>query len=280
MLSRLAIGFALLSFLALPYALELSFSDIAASSGLRLPNTYGGRTHKEYILETTGNGAAIFDYDGDGFNDIFIANGATLEGQPRATHPQLYRNNGTGHFTEVSEQAGLTHEGWGQGVCIGDYDNDGHPDLLVTYYGHNVLYRNLGNKTYAKLFRAGVIFQGENPVLKVNDKPIKKTELKPEEYSEWVYCHSDGKRDGKAGRVYRLFPKFDNWEVDFELNVIEPRLTQDVVVRHLVAAGLYNGMGRFRPQNGGHLGRFDVYVDGELQTADVDVGAADEVEEE
>ena len=152
MLLRLAIGLLLLSSFAIPFALELTFSDIASSSGLKVANTFGGHAHKEFILETTGNGAAIFDYDGDGFNDIFIANGTTLEGG--STHPQLYRNDGRGHFTEVSEQAGLTHEGWGQGVCVGDYDNDGHPDLLVTYYGHNVLYRNLGNGKFADVTKA------------------------------------------------------------------------------------------------------------------------------
>jgi hypothetical protein len=112
-----------------------------------VPNTFGGRDKKTYILESTGNGAAIFDYDGDGANDILIANGTTLEG-PAAGAPrtvQLYHNDGHGKFTDVSHQAGFTVEGWAQGVCIGDYDNDGKPDVLITYYGHNRLYRNLGN---------------------------------------------------------------------------------------------------------------------------------------
>jgi hypothetical protein len=153
-LSRLAIGFSLLASLAVPYALEVNFSDVAPAAGLRVPNTYGGRTTKKYILETTGNGAAIFDYDGDGLKEILITNGTTLDGNPRGAHPQLYRNDGKGHFTDVSEQAGLTHEGWGQGVCVGDYDNDGHPDLFLTYYGHNVLYRNLGNGRFADVTKA------------------------------------------------------------------------------------------------------------------------------
>src|ERR1035437_8517091 len=113
--------------------------DIAASSGLTLPNTFGGKEKKTYILESTGNGVAIFDYDGDGSNDILITNGTTLEGPgggvPRTL--QLYRNDGRGKFTDVSREAGFTVEGWAQGVCVGDYDNDGKPDLLVTYYGHN-----------------------------------------------------------------------------------------------------------------------------------------------
>lgn len=144
-------------------------------------------------------------------------------------------------------------------------------DSTASFLGEKI--KGAGNKTWAKLFRAGVILQGENPVVKVNGKPLKKTDLKVEENAEWVYCHSDGKRDGKAGRVYRLFPKVENWETEFELEAIDPRLTEEVLSRHLVAAGLYNGMGRFRPQNGGHLGRFEVLVNGKKQTSEFsDVG--------
>jgi hypothetical protein len=129
--------------------LPVQFEDVARSSGLTVANTSGGKTRKDYILETTGNGVAIFDYDGDGAEDIFIANGTTLDRQSGARHlPQLYHNDGHGRFTEVGEKAGFTAEGWGQGVCVGDYDNDGRPDLLVTYYGANRLYRNLGNGTF------------------------------------------------------------------------------------------------------------------------------------
>jgi hypothetical protein len=120
--------------------------DIATPAGLTLPNTFGGEATKTYILESTGNGAAIFDYDGDGANDILITNGTTLDAPPGAARHtiQLYRNDGHGKFTDVSRQAGFTVEGWAQGVCVGDYNNDGKPDLLITYYGHNRLYRNLG----------------------------------------------------------------------------------------------------------------------------------------
>lgn len=127
------------------------YLDIARASGLVQPNTYGGRDRKQSILETTGNGAAIFDFDGDGWNDIFVANGP---GQPS----RFYRNDGTGHFRDV---AGLKGEGWAQGVCIGDYDNDGRPDMLVTYYGHNVLYRNQGDGKLADITdRAGLPVSG------------------------------------------------------------------------------------------------------------------------
>jgi hypothetical protein len=124
--------------------------DIAAQSGLSSPNTFGGRDKKTYILESTGNGVAIFDYDGDGANDILIANGTTLEGPGRPPRTvQLYRNDGHGNFREVSAEAGFTVEGWAQGVCVGDYNNDGKPDVLITYYGHNRLYKNLGNGKFA-----------------------------------------------------------------------------------------------------------------------------------
>lgn len=123
----------------------ISFHDIAASTGLTVPNTFGKRERKDYVLETTGNGAAIFDFDGDGWNDIFISNGTTLDATgPSPPLSQLYRNDGKGHFTDVAPEAGLTRTGWGQAACVGDYDNDGRPDLLVTYYGPNVLYRNRG----------------------------------------------------------------------------------------------------------------------------------------
>ncbi len=128
---------------------SVSFVDIAAASGLAIANTSGGKLRKDYILETTGNGVAVFDYDGDGADDIFVANGTTLDAPPGSKRfPQLYHNDGHGRFTEVGEKAGFRVEGWGQGVCAGDYDNDGRTDLLVTYYGHNRLYRNLGNGAF------------------------------------------------------------------------------------------------------------------------------------
>ncbi len=116
----------------------IRFIDIAAQAGLNVPNTFGGKEKKESILESTGNGAAIFDFDGDGANDIFIGNGPP-------SLSELYKNDGSGHFTEVGREAGLTRTGWAQAACVGDIDNDGHPDLFVTYFGHNSLYRNLGN---------------------------------------------------------------------------------------------------------------------------------------
>jgi enediyne biosynthesis protein E4 len=126
------------------------FTDIAAKAGLTDPVIFGGVNTKKYIIETTGTGVAIFDFDNDGWPDIFIVNGTKLEGLPSGKPPtsHLYRNNHDGTFTDVTQKAGLTHIGWGQGVCVGDYDNDGFDDLYVTYYGKNVLYHNNGNGTF------------------------------------------------------------------------------------------------------------------------------------
>jgi len=126
------------------------FVDEAKKAGLNAPNTFGGVDTKKYIIETTGTGVAIFDYDNDGWPDIFVVNGTTLDpiaGQKQPTN-HLYHNNHDGTFTDVTEKAGLAHTGWGQGVCVGDYDNDGNEDLFVTYYGKNVLYHNNGNGTF------------------------------------------------------------------------------------------------------------------------------------
>ena len=127
------------------------FVDEAAKAGLTAAVTFGGVDSKKYIIETTGTGVAIFDYDSDGWPDIFIVNGTTLEPMPDKRQPtnHLYRNNHDGTFTDVTEGAGLAHSGWGQGVCVGDYDNDGNEDLFVTYYGKNVLYHNNGNGTFS-----------------------------------------------------------------------------------------------------------------------------------
>src|SRR6266480_4702262 len=102
------------------------FTDEAQKAGLTVPIIFGGKDTKKFIIETTGTGVAIFDYDNDGWPDIFLVNGTTLEGFPAGQGPtnHLYRNNHDGTFRDVTVQAGLTATGWGQGVCVGDYDND------------------------------------------------------------------------------------------------------------------------------------------------------------
>ena len=137
-------------------AFPVKFENVAAPAGLTAPTVFGGQTTWKYILETTGCGAAFFDYDNDGWMDIFLPNGRTLEGNesPRPTN-RLYHNNRDGTFTDVTEKAGLVRYGWGQGVCIGDYDNDGFDDLFVTYWGHNVLYHNNGDGTFTDVTQEG-----------------------------------------------------------------------------------------------------------------------------
>ncbi|MFQ5776590.1 MAG: CRTAC1 family protein [Terriglobia bacterium] len=126
------------------------FVDIARQAGVTARNVYGGASAKKYIIETTGSGAALFDFDNDGWLDIFLVNGSTLAGAPPGEEPvnHLYRNNGDATFSDVTERAGLVRSGWGQGVCAGDYDNDGFVDLFVTYWGQNVLYHNEGNGSF------------------------------------------------------------------------------------------------------------------------------------
>jgi enediyne biosynthesis protein E4 len=130
--------------------LGFSFANIAAAAGLTSRTVYGGQRTNKYLLETTGCGAAALDYDNDGWMDIFLVNGTTLEGFPKGQEPsnRLYRNKGNGTFEDVTARAGLVQSGWGQGACAGDYDNDGHEDLFVTYWGQNRLYRNKGNGTF------------------------------------------------------------------------------------------------------------------------------------
>ena len=128
---------------------KIQFEDIATKAGLTARHVTGG-DDKKYILETTGSGVALFDYDNDGYLDIFLVNGTMLEGFAQRQEPtsHLYHNNKNGTFTDVTQDAKLLRSGWGQGACVGDYDNDGYDDLFVTYYGQNVLYRNQGNGTF------------------------------------------------------------------------------------------------------------------------------------
>ena len=143
--------------------LGVNFINVARESGLNVKTIFGGEHKNKYLLETTGCGIAFYDYDNDGWLDIFIVNGSRLEGFPSGNEPisHLFRNNRDGTFTDVTAKAGVAHSGWGQGVCIGDYDNDGWDDLFVTYYGKNVLYHNNGDGTFTDVSqKAGVAGKG------------------------------------------------------------------------------------------------------------------------
>ena len=124
------------------------FVDVARHAGLISPTIFGEPDHADYILEVMGCGCAFFDYDNDGWMDIFILSGSRLDGDAPGATNRLYKNNRDGTFTEVTEKAGLRKSGWASSVCVGDYNNDGYEDLFVTYFGQNVLYRNNGDGTF------------------------------------------------------------------------------------------------------------------------------------
>ena len=136
------------------------FVDVAREAGLNEINVNGGVEAKRYILESTGSGVGILDYDKDGWPDIFLVNGQPLQGDTSATN-HLFHNNHDGTFADVTAKAGLASAGWGQGVCVGDYDNDGFDDLFVTAYGRNRLFHNNGNGTFNEVAQlAGVAGSG------------------------------------------------------------------------------------------------------------------------
>ena len=124
------------------------FVDVAPKAGLTVRNVNGSPDAKHYIIESTGSGVAILDYDHDGWPDIFLVNGNTLEPSKEKPTSHLLHNNHDGTFTDVTVKAGLALTAWGQGACVGDYDNDGYDDLYVTTYGKNHLFHNQGNGTF------------------------------------------------------------------------------------------------------------------------------------
>ena len=135
------------------------FVDVAASAGLTKAMPYGEPDRLKYVVEQNGAGCAFFDYDNDGWIDIFILGGRRLDGAPAGASNRLYHNNRDGTFTDVTEKAGLLDCGWACGVCVGDYNNDGSEDLFVTYYGQNRLYRNNGDGTFTDVTqKAGLLY--------------------------------------------------------------------------------------------------------------------------
>jgi len=129
---------------------QVRFVDVTEEAGITIETTSGGE-EKRYIVEAKGGGAATFlDYDDDGWMDIYIVNGSRLEGFPPGEEPRnvLYRNNGDGTFTEVTEEAGVGDAHWGMGCTAADYDNDGYTDIYVANFGPNVLYHNNGDGTF------------------------------------------------------------------------------------------------------------------------------------
>jgi enediyne biosynthesis protein E4 len=146
-------GLALVWFLAaLAAASGPDFRNVAGAAGLTRAIPNGGSEAKKYIIETTGSGAAFIDYDNDGLPDIFLVSGP-------GDLSRMYRNEGGGHFRDVTAELGISKTGWGQGVCAGDYDNDGYTDLFVTYWGQNVLYRNVNGRRFEDVTAAAGLTQ-------------------------------------------------------------------------------------------------------------------------
>jgi enediyne biosynthesis protein E4 len=144
----LAIASALVPWLSAQGA--VTFTDVAARAGIQVTNL-NDPTPQKLLPETMGSGAALFDYDNDGWLDIFLVDGGSIANPQVAglARHRLYRNRRNGTFEDVSARSGIRHRGYGMGVCAGDYDRDGHVDLYVTNVGPNVMYRNRGDGTFA-----------------------------------------------------------------------------------------------------------------------------------
>jgi len=140
----------------------VTYVDVAKEAGLTVPNVWGGVDHKRYIVEAKGSGIAFFDYDMDGWLDVYMTNGLRLPpddkwpaGQEPKSH--LFKNNRDGTFTDVTERSGLGQVGWQTGICVGDYDNDGVDDIFCGFWGHNALFHNNGDGTFTDVSKqAGV----------------------------------------------------------------------------------------------------------------------------
>jgi enediyne biosynthesis protein E4 len=133
------------------------FVDAARQAGLDAFRDTCGSVAKNYLIETVGSGVALFDYNHDGLLDILLVNGSTFEildhpNLPRSSS-RLFRNNGNGTFTDVTKRSGLINTGWGMGVAVADFDNDGHPDIFITNFGRNRLFHNQGNGTFTDVTR-------------------------------------------------------------------------------------------------------------------------------
>ena len=142
---------------------QVQFRDIAHEAGIKFRHD-NAATPEKYLIETMGSGCGWIDYDQNGLLDLYLVNGAATKvyTPPHALRSALYRNNGDGTFTDVTEKSGVAAEGlFGMGVAVGDYDNDGYPDLYVLGYDRSILYRNNGDGTFTDdTTRAGVPNRG------------------------------------------------------------------------------------------------------------------------
>jgi len=169
------------------------FQDIAEKAGLTTWRHTMGSPEKNYILEATGSGVALLDYDNDGWLDIYMVNGSTLDalsGKTEPPHAALFHNNHDGTFTNVADKAGVTNDRWGFGVAVGDYDNDGWPDIYVSNYGKNRLYHNNHDGTFTDVAEAAGVTLGS-----------------------WSTGASFGDYDGD-GRLDLFVPGYIHWDMN------------------------------------------------------------------
>lgn len=133
------------------------FIEAGRLAGLGVFRDTCGSLAKDYLVETLGSGVALFDYNNDGLVDVLLVNGSSFEilSNPRLPRcsSRLFRNNGDGTFTDVTRESGLVNEGWGVGVTVGDYDNDGFRDVFITNFGNNALFHNNGDGTFTNVTR-------------------------------------------------------------------------------------------------------------------------------
>lgn len=147
-----------------PTVSPVTFVNVAKEAGLTIPNVWGGIDRKRYIVEAKGSGIAFFDYDNDGWLDIYLTNGTRLDTEwpaGKAPTSHLYKNNRDGTFTDVTEKSGLARTGWQTGVCVGDYDNDGWDDLFCCSWGHNILFHNNGDGTFTDVTKKAGLHREE-----------------------------------------------------------------------------------------------------------------------
>ena len=140
----------------------VTYVNVAREAGLNVPNVWGGIKEKKYIVEAKGSGVGFFDYDNDGWLDIYLSNGIRFgETYTAANAPttHLFKNNRDGTFTDVTEHSGLARTGWQTGVCVGDYNNDGWDDLFLTFWGHNILFHNNGDGTFKDVTREAGLYE-------------------------------------------------------------------------------------------------------------------------
>jgi hypothetical protein len=142
-------------------AATVQFTDVTKAAGISFTH-FNGNNGTSTILEQAGPGVCVFDYDGDGYQDIYFVNGRDLHQRGLQKRNALYRNNGDGSFTDVTEKAGAPGAGYGLGCVAGDYDNDGRADLYVTHYGKNVLYHNNGDGSFTKITTGSLVNDGGN----------------------------------------------------------------------------------------------------------------------